>query len=61
MKNTVNIFKVINENGTFEGNSLHKVLLKSKAEYSKEYKIFENDELFDHVKRDLDKNGNIIR
>tara|TARA_B110000438_G_scaffold299447_1_gene349611 strand:- start:1337 stop:1519 length:183 start_codon:yes stop_codon:yes gene_type:complete len=55
------IFKVVNENGTFEGENLYKVLLKSKAEFSKEYVIYKNDVLFDSIKRDLDKNGQIIR
>jgi len=60
MKNQT-IFKVVNENGTFEGENLYKVLLKSKAEFSKKYVIYENDILFDSIIRDLDKQGNIIR
>jgi len=61
MKRTEKKFKVTNENGVFEGTRLLDVILESKCEFSKEYKIFENNVLVERVKRDLDKNGNIIR
>jgi hypothetical protein len=61
MKATIKKFKVVNENGVFEGTRLLDIILKSNSEFSKEYEIFENNVLVERVKRDLDKNGNIIR
>jgi hypothetical protein len=55
------IFKIVNENGTFEGTRLYKVAVESKAEFSKKYKIYEDNVLVEIVTRDLDKKGNIIR
>ena len=55
------IFKIVNENGTFEGTRLYKVAVESKAEFSKKYKIYENNILIETVIRDIDKDGNIIR
>lgn len=61
MKATIKKLKVVNENGVFEGTRLLDIILKSNSEFSKEYEIFENNVLVERVKRDLDKNGNIIR
>ena len=61
MKILQDIYKITNENGVFEGKNLYKVLLESKSEFSKEYKIYKNNILFDSIKRNLDNQGNIIR
>ncbi len=46
-----NTYKIINKNGVFKGNNLHKVLLDSKSEFCKRYMIYKNNKLFDIVKK----------
>tara|TARA_R100000742_G_C4260892_1_gene78688 strand:+ start:948 stop:1124 length:177 start_codon:yes stop_codon:yes gene_type:complete len=55
------IWTIKNELGTFKGENLYKVMVKSKCEFSKKYKIFKDGVLFDSVIRELNNKGQIIR
>ena len=60
MKNS-KIYRVENENGTFESNDIMEVMKISGAEFSKKYTVSKIGEWTEKVVRDLDKDGNIDR